>query len=89
MDIMNEKQSGNGIDGIAEIIARKIISIRNLAAERGKPYPAEEAARQFTFMCERSMLRTGPLSTQHMALLASELVPEAIARLSEPERLAA
>ena len=31
---MSEKENGNGIDGIAEIIARKIISIRTLAAQK-------------------------------------------------------
>jgi hypothetical protein len=86
---MNKEQHGTSIISVAEAIARRIISVRNLAAERSDPYPAGEIARQFSLMCERSMLHSDPLSTRHMALLASELVPEAIARLSEPERLAA
>jgi hypothetical protein len=71
----------------AEIIARRIASIRNLAAEKGEPHPAGERA-QFRIMCERSLLHFGPLSTQHMEVLAAELVPAAMAVLQE-ERIAA
>lgn len=63
---------------MAETIARRITSVRNIASEKGKPYPAGEMARQFEVMCERSMLHSNPLSTQQMALLATELVPEAM-----------
>jgi hypothetical protein len=86
---MNKEQHETSIIRLAEIIARRITSIRNLAAEKGERYPGEEVARQFLMICERALLHSGPLSTRHMALLASELVPEAIARLSEPKRLAA
>jgi hypothetical protein len=78
---MNKEQHGTSIIGVAEAIARRITSIRNLAAEKGKLPPAGEAARQFSLMCERALLHSGPPSTRHMALLASELVPEAIVRL--------
>ena len=79
---MNEEQHGTSINSLAEAIARRITSIRNLAAEKGEPSPAGEIARQFQVMCERSMLHPGPLSTRHMALLASELVLDAMERLA-------
>jgi len=85
---MNKEQQGTSIVSVAEAIARRITSIRNLAAEKGEPHPAGEMA-QFRIMCERSLLHSGALSTRHMALLASELVPQAVSRLQEPERLAA
>jgi hypothetical protein len=86
---MNKEQQGTSIISVAEAIAMRITAIRNLEAEKGNPYPAEEVAKQFFRMCERSMLHSGPLSTRHMAILASELVPEAIERLSELESIAA
>jgi hypothetical protein len=85
---MNEEQHGTSINSLAEAIARRITSIRNLAAEKGEPYPADEIARQFGLMCERSVLHFGPLSTRHMEVLAAELVPAAMAVLQE-ERIAA
>jgi hypothetical protein len=56
---------------------------------KGRPYPSAEIARNFVSMCERGMLHSGPVGTNEVELLASELVPEALARLCEPERLAA
>jgi hypothetical protein len=79
---MNKELQGRSIVSVAEAIARRITSIRNLAAEKGEPSPAGEIARQFQVMCERSMLHPGPLSTRHMALLASELVLDAMERLA-------
>jgi hypothetical protein len=79
---MNKEQHGTSIISVAEAIARRITSIRILAAEKGEQPPAGEIARQFSLMGERSLLHSGPLSTRHMALLASELVPEAMERLA-------
>ena len=78
---MNKEQHGTSIISVAEVIARRITSIKQLHAERGEN-PAAEIARQFSLMCERSLLHSGPLSTQHMAMLASQLVPEAMERLA-------
>jgi hypothetical protein len=57
---MNEEQHGTSINSLAEAIARRITSIRNLAAEKGEPYPTDEIAGQFSLMCERSVLHFGP-----------------------------
>jgi hypothetical protein len=85
---MNKEQHGTSIISLAEIIARRITSIRNIAAEKGERFPAGEIARQFFWMCERSMLHSGPLSTRHMEVLAAELVPATMVVLQE-ERIAA
>jgi creatinine amidohydrolase/Fe(II)-dependent formamide hydrolase-like protein len=71
------------------VIARRLQAIRDIAAEKNEQLKSGELARQFQIMCERSALHGGPISTAEMALLASELVPEATARLHEPERIAA
>jgi hypothetical protein len=76
---MNKEQHGTSIISVAEVIARRITSIKQL--QRGEN-PAAEIARQFSLMCERSLLHSGPLSTRHMAMLASQLVPEAMERLA-------
>jgi hypothetical protein len=86
---MNKEQHGTSIISVAEAIARRITLIGNIAAEKGEPYLAGEIARQFSLMCERSVLHFGPLSTRHMEVLAAELVPQAMELLREPERLAA
>jgi hypothetical protein len=85
---MNKERRGRSINSPAEIIARRIASIKNLATEKGEPHPAGEIGRQFSLMCERSLLHSAPLSTRHMALPASEVVPAAMAVLQE-ERIAA
>lgn len=77
---MNQQQ-GISIHSLAELIANRIASIKQLHAEKGEN-PAAEIARQFSLMCHRSILRSGPLSTQDMALLATDLVPEAMERLA-------
>jgi hypothetical protein len=77
------------MNGIAMTIARRIEAIKALATAHGEKYPAAEIARQFQMLCDRSTLHSGPLSTRHMALLATELVPEATARLHEPMQAAA
>jgi hypothetical protein len=78
---MNKEQRGTSIISLAELIANRIISIKQLHAEKGEN-PSNEIARQFALVCERKTLRSGPLSTQHMELLATELVPEAMERLA-------
>ena len=85
---MSNNQTGVSIDSLAEIIANRILSIRKIYAERGEQPPAGEIARQFKMICDRTALRSGAVSTNDMELLASELVPAAVDRLSE-ERLAA
>jgi hypothetical protein len=77
---MNQQQ-GISIHSLAELIANRIASIKQLHAEKGVN-PAAEIARQFALMCERTKLRSGSLSTQDMALLATELVPEAMERIA-------
>jgi hypothetical protein len=55
---MNKEQHETSIIRLAEIIARRITSIRNLAAEKGERYPGEEVARQFLMICERALLHS-------------------------------
>jgi hypothetical protein len=86
---MSNNRTGISIDSLAEIIANRILSIRKIYAERGEQPPAGEVARQFRMICERTALRSGSVTTQQIELLATELVPQAIARLQEPERIAA
>jgi hypothetical protein len=77
---MNQQQ-GISIHSLAELIANRITSIKQLHAEKGEN-PSAEIARQFVLVCERTKLRSGPVTTQDMALLASELVPEALTRIA-------
>jgi hypothetical protein len=78
---MTEKQTGITIHSLAHLIANRIISIKQLHAERNEN-PSSEIARQFRLMCDRTMLRSGPVSTAEMELLAAQLVPEAMERLT-------
>jgi len=78
------RAEASSMKGIAMTIARRIEAVKALAAERGEKYPSAELARQFVMLCDRSILHSGPLSTRHMALLASEFIPEASAQLREP-----
>jgi hypothetical protein len=77
------------LDGLALVIARRIKAIKDLAAEKGEQPKDGELAKQFLWMCERSTLHGGAVSTAEMALLASELVPAALAKFRNPERIAA
>jgi hypothetical protein len=70
-------------------IARRLQAIREIAAEKNEQPRSGELARLFQIMCARATLHGGDLSTSEMRLLPSELIPDATARLQEPERLAA
>jgi hypothetical protein len=69
--------SHNSLNGLASVIARRIVSINEL--HNGNP-PHGEKARQFTLLCNGARLATGPVTTADMQRLASELVPEHLAQ---------
>ena len=77
---MNQTQCGISIHSLAELIANRITSIKQLHAEKGEN-PSAEIARQFALMCERTALRSGPVTTSEIELLATQLVPEALERI--------
>jgi hypothetical protein len=74
-------QRTTSLNGLAMVIARRLQAIQDIAAEKNEQPKSGELARQFQIMCERFTLHGGPISTAEMALLASELIPVAIARL--------
>ena len=78
---MNPPQRNGSLQGLAMVIAQRLTTIKQLAAEQGKPPPSAEAARQFKLLCDNSSLRYGPPSTKEMELLAVELVPRAVKEL--------
>jgi hypothetical protein len=80
----SRSQRAGSLNGLAMVIARRLQAMREIAAEKNEQPRAEELAWQFKIMCERATLSGNPLSTAEMALLATELVPQATARLREP-----
>jgi hypothetical protein len=77
-------QRAGSLQGLAHVIARRLQALRDIASEKNEQARPEELAHQFRVMCERATLSGNPLSTAEMALLATELVPQATARLREP-----
>jgi hypothetical protein len=74
-------QREGSLVGLAAVIARRVISVRQLYAERSdNASPATEVARQFDLLCRGARLHHGPCSpsTAELELLASDLVPKAI-----------
>ena len=51
------------------------------STQRRAKNPSAEIARQFALMCERTALRSGPVTTSEIELLATQLVPEALERI--------
>jgi hypothetical protein len=70
-----------GLEGLAMTIARRLQAMRGIAAEKGELPRPGDLAHQFRVMVERSTLHGGPISTSEMAALASDLIPDATARL--------
>jgi hypothetical protein len=77
------------LNGLAMVIAKRIKAIKDIAAEKGEQPKSGELAKQFLWICERSTLHGGPISTAEMCSLASDLVPAALENFRSPERLAA
>jgi len=75
------KTDGVSMAGLAEILAKRITSIKQIHAERGED-PSAEISRQFLVVCDRTKLRSGHVTTSDMEYLASELVPQAMERLA-------
>jgi hypothetical protein len=64
------------LNGLASVIAKRIVSVRQLHAERGES-PAAEVAHQFLVMAKGARLQDGPVTTAEMSVLA-EMIPQAI-----------
>jgi hypothetical protein len=77
------------LNDLAHIIAQRVIAVKALHAEKGEVAPGEELAHQFRVRCNNANLDGGPVTTAEMLLLASELVPWAMDRSLNPERIAA
>jgi hypothetical protein len=69
--------SQSSLNGLASVIARRIVSINEL--HNGNPPPGEKA-RQFKLLCNGARLASGPVTTSQMLTLAAELVPEHLTR---------
>jgi hypothetical protein len=69
--------SQSSLNGLASVIARRIVSIDDL--HNGHPPPGERA-RQFKVLCNGARLASGAVTTSDMQRLAVELVPEQLAR---------
>jgi hypothetical protein len=65
------------LNGLASVIAKRIVSVRQLHAERGES-PAAEVAHQFLVMAKGARLQDGPVTTAEMSILA-EMIPQATA----------
>jgi chorismate mutase len=80
----SKDQRAGSLQGLAHMIARRLQAMRDIASEKNEQPRAEDLAHQFRVMCERATLSGAPITTAEMALLASELIPEAASRLREP-----
>jgi len=80
---MNRERRRGSLNGLANVIARRLEAIRSLYEERGMQPPADELANQFRLLCNTAKLEDGPPSTAEMEKLAVELVPQAIAAMRE------
>jgi len=67
----------DSLNGLAHTIAKRLKSVDEIY--NGSP-PAGEHAKQFKYLCDRADLASGPVTTRQMAYLATELVPEQLAR---------
>jgi hypothetical protein len=85
-------QRNSTLVGLASVIARRIIAVKEAHTERGT-FPRQdryfdsapmtlpgENARQFTLLCHGAKLASGPVTTADMQTLAVDLVPEYLAR---------
>jgi hypothetical protein len=87
---MNRERRRGSLNGLANVIARRLEAIRILHEEQGKKPPADEMAHQFRLLCDTAQIQGGPPSTSEMEQLACELVPDAIAAMRmREERIAA
>ncbi len=80
----SKDQHAGSLQGLAHVIARRLQAMRDIASEKNEQPRAGDLAHQFKVMCERETLSGAPITTAEMLLLATELVPQATARLREP-----
>jgi hypothetical protein len=73
---MNSQQRNSSLYGLAAVITKRIVSVRQLHAERGES-PAAEVAHQFLVMARGARLQDGPVTTAEMSILA-DMLPQAI-----------
>jgi hypothetical protein len=73
---MSTRRQGS-LHGLAAVIAKRIVAVRQLHAERGES-PAAEVAHQFMVMARSARLQDGPVITAEMSILA-EMMPQATA----------
>jgi hypothetical protein len=73
---MNQQQRNGSLYGLASVIAKRIVSVRQIHAER-RESPAAEVAHQFLVMARGARLQDGPVTTAEMSTLA-EMIPQAI-----------